>query len=229
MAGRREAGGEGEGPPRRRRGRPRKPLRAADILATAIRVADAEGIEAVSIRRIARELDGRPMSIYDHFASKDDLLGAMREEAIGAVPGPLPEGWREALATIARRTYATMVAHPWIVTVSGRARRFGPNATEAARQSAAAAAGLGLGPEELWVVQGTLNDYVLGHSLRIASIPRDTDRGEAVPADLIAAAELADTPELAALPESLRTRDSLARFEAGLEIVLDGIAARHLP
>ena len=204
--------------------RRRPPLDAAKIVGAALRIADEEGLEAVSIRRIAAALDARPMSIYDHFESKDELLGAMLDEAVADVlaPEPLPGEWREALAMIARRTYATMLAHPWIVAVSSRGPRYGPNSTATARQAARAAAGLELEPAEMWAVVGTINDYVLGHALRTTAVPR----GDL--ADMIAADELAATPELASLPESLRTRGSVERFEAGLEIVLDGVEKRIL-
>lgn len=209
---------------RRRRG----PHSATEIVVAAVEIADREGLEAVSIRRIAARLDGRPMSFYDHFENKEELLGAMADEAVGSVVGPLPDGWREALGTNARRIYAAMVRHPWVVAVFGRRPRFGPNSTAIARQTAAAVADLPFEAAEIWLAVGTINDYVVGHSLRIASAPRGRKLEDMVPEDMIAAEDLAATPELAALPDSLRTRDSIERFEAGLQTVLDGIERRYL-
>lgn len=209
-------------------GRPRRaPHDAAEIVAAAIEIADRDGLEAVSIRRLAAHLDGRAMSFYDHFESKEELLGAMVEEAVAEVRGPLPEGWREGMATIARRIYATLVRHPWIVAVSGVPPRFGANSIAIARQMIEAASALGILDEEVWLAAGTINDYVVGHCRRIAAVPHDRRAAEVVPSDLIPAQELAATPGLASLPESLRTRDSIVRFEWGLQVVLDGIERRR--
>ena len=84
------------------RERPR--LTSAAIVAAAMRLADAEGLEAVSIRRVAAELEARAMSLYDHFESKQDLLVSMVDEGVGEMltSEPPPEDWREAIAVSAR-------------------------------------------------------------------------------------------------------------------------------
>jgi AcrR family transcriptional regulator len=209
--------------PAGRKVRGRGALTPEVITSTAIVIADAEGLEAVSIRRIAAELDARPMSLYDHFDSKDDLLGAMSEEVTGEflIETPLPEHWREALTAIARRNYAVLVSHRWYITVRGLQPRFGPNATKAAKLSADAVATLPLEREEIWLLLGTVNDYVLGHSLRALEIGKPEDLE-----DLISESDLAEYPELSGLPESFRSRASVERFEAGLQIVLDGVERR---
>jgi AcrR family transcriptional regulator len=205
--------------------RKRRPLTAGAITDSAIGIADAEGLEAVSIRRIAADLDARPMSLYDHFDSKDDLLAAMADQVSGEVlvPPPLPEEWREALTAIARRLYAVMVTHPWLVFTFGRLPRFGPNATKLAKQMAEAVATLPLEQEEVWTMMGTVNDYVLGHSLRAAAAPPPEEYDDAIPES-----EIAKSPELASLPKWLRSRASVERFETGLKIVLDGVERRVL-
>jgi AcrR family transcriptional regulator len=195
------------------------------IVSTAIRIADAEVLDSVSIRRVASELDARPMSFYDHFPSKDDLLGGMADEVIQEilVEQPLPENWREALAAIARQMYAVQIAHPWLVHVFAQRPRFGPNSTKLAKQMAGATASLPLDQADLWAVQGTVNDFVLGHTLRAVAAPSMSDLE-----NVISESDLVDSPALASLPDSLRTRASLERFEFGLQIVLDGVERRFL-
>jgi AcrR family transcriptional regulator len=160
------------------------------------------------------------MSLYDHIPSKDDLLAAMANEVVAAVllEAPLPADWREAMTRIARRLYATLVGHPWLVFVLPKRRRFGPNDARQAEQLALAMSSLELEPAEVWTLVGTVNDYVLGHSLRTATAPQGIDLEETIPGS-----DLVESPELAALPDWLRTRSSLERFESGLRIVLDGI------
>jgi len=207
---------------RRSAGRRRPTLSPEAITDAAIRLADGDGLEAVSIRRIAAELDARPMSLYDHFAGKDELLDSMAERVVEEmlVPGPLPNHWRSAMAAAAMRFYVTFVVHPWLVTIFGRRSAFGPNSKKVALQSAQALSGLPLEPDERWTMQGILNDYILGYSLRSA-VSSPADLGDAIGAE-----DLEEAPELAALPENLRSRASLERFELGLQIVLDGIEGR---
>ena len=189
------------------------------IIDAAIRIADAEGLDALSIRRVGAELNARAMSLYHHFDSKADLLGAMANEVVAEVllEGPVPADWREALSKIARRLYATLVGHPWLVFVLPKRPRFGPNEAKQAEQLALAMASVDLEPAEVWTLVGTVNDYVLGHSLRAALAPKGVDLEEP-----IRGRDLVDQ-ELAALPDWLRTRASLERFESGLKIVLNGV------
>jgi AcrR family transcriptional regulator len=211
---------------RRRGSRPSKGrggLRAEAIVEAAIRIADSEGLPAVSIRRVAAELDARAMSLYDHFDNKDDLLAAMAEEVSGEslIEGPMPGGWREALALLSRRVYVMLVAHPWLVAISPiQYRRLGPNAVRSAKQYIEALEPLGLEPSELWFVAGTVNDYLVGSAHRTANRPPGGELQDSIPES-----ELQETPELASLPDSFRSRASIERFQRGLEIVLKGIEA----
>ncbi len=202
-----------------RRGR----LSPERIAAAALRIADAEGIDAVSIRRVAGELDARPMSLYIHFDSKDDLLAAMANTVVEEVllDRPMPAEWREAVAATARRMYTAFVRHPWAMSIFVTKPHFGPAATELAQQMARSVESLSLEPAELWSLQGAVNDYVLGHSMRVASVSSAAEAG-----DQISDREIAETPELAALPSWLRSRSSVERFEFGLQMVLDGFEKR---
>src|SRR5690242_20314802 len=89
------------------------------IVAAAIEIADEEGIEAVSIRRIATKLESRPMSLYSHIEHKGELIELMIDEVIGeaVLPGEVPDDWREALRQIAQRTRAAARAHPWSIAI----------------------------------------------------------------------------------------------------------------
>src|SRR4051794_31564525 len=74
--------------PARRRSSPDAPLGTAAIVAAGIAVADAEGLAALSMRRVAAELGGAPMSLYRHVRDKDELLLQMMDAAIAEVALP---------------------------------------------------------------------------------------------------------------------------------------------
>ncbi len=205
------------------RKRPR--LTPEAITEAGIRLADAEGLEAVSIRRVAAELDARAMSLYDHFASKQDLLASMADVGVGEMlaPQPLPSDWREAVAVSARRMYAAYARHPWMLAVATERARPGVNGVRLAKQMARALATLPLEHGDVWQVQGIVNDYVIGYSFRAVGTVNPEDMEAA-----IATSDVVESPELAALPDNLRTRSSIERFELGLQTVLDGIEQRFL-
>lgn len=165
------------------------------------------------------------MSLYDHFASKRELLAAMADEVVGEmlVSQPLPEAWREAVAVSARTMYAAYASHPWALFAAAERVDPGPNGVKMAKQMAQALATLPLEHGDVWQVQGIVNDYVIGYSFRNVGTVSAEDMEAA-----IAASDVAEFPELAALPDNLRNRSSIERFELGLQTVLDGIERRFL-
>ncbi|MEU7028033.1 TetR/AcrR family transcriptional regulator C-terminal domain-containing protein [Streptomyces sp. NPDC046275] len=86
------------------------------IVGAAVRVADTEGLAAVSMRRVAAELGVATMSLYRHVADKDDLLTRMMDTVIAEHPLPAdpPAGWREAIELAARQLWGLFRRHPWL-------------------------------------------------------------------------------------------------------------------
>jgi AcrR family transcriptional regulator len=84
-------------------------------VAAGIAVADAEGLAALSMRRVAAELGAAPMSLYRHVSDKDELLLKMMDAAISevALPGP-PQEWRAGLEVAARALWRGFRRHPWL-------------------------------------------------------------------------------------------------------------------
>lgn len=203
----------------------RRRLTPDAITEAAIRLADAEGLEAVSLRRVAAELDARAMSLYDHFESKAGLLAAMNDQGVAEmlVDRPLPENWREAVAVSARKMYAAYALRPWMLFVTADRPPPGPNAIKLAKQMARGVAGLQLDEADVWDVQGIVNDYVIGYSFRIVGTVNAEDMESA-----IEATDVVEFPELATLPDNLRNRSTIERFELGLQTVLDGVERRFL-
>ncbi|MGW4159271.1 TetR/AcrR family transcriptional regulator [Streptomyces sp. NPDC004788] len=113
-----------------RTGRGPKPAYSrADIVAAAVRIADAEGIDAVSMRRIAADLGCGTMSLYNYVPRKEDLYELMVDAVSGEYELGEPSGdWRADMTGLARQTRAIMYRHPWLTRVMTTAYGFSPNA-----------------------------------------------------------------------------------------------------
>jgi AcrR family transcriptional regulator len=98
---------------------PRPALSLAAIVDAAIAVAAADGLAAVSMGRVAKELGAAPMSLYRHVDSKAALLDLMVDRTYGEPPAPSTggEGWRAGLERWARSAMGVLAANPWVVQV----------------------------------------------------------------------------------------------------------------
>jgi AcrR family transcriptional regulator len=195
------------------------------IVDTAIALADVDGLDAVSIRRVAAVLDVRPMSLYTHIVSKDELLSLMANELIGSliVEPPLPDDWREALTLTSRKTFRMFASHPWLVALLAGHPRHGPNAARQAKQLAQAVKRLDLPPDEMWTMLSVVNDFILGHAMRVATTGNTTDLVEHLSDE-----DRAELPAVEALARTEETRLAGDVFELGLQAVLDGVERRFV-
>src|SRR5262245_42188218 len=100
--------------PRPSRRRQREPLTRERILAAALAIADADGVEALTMRRLAQELGVEAMSLYHHVQGKADLLGGIAELVVQQIDLPPPEGdWKAAVRASAISAHAVLRQHPW--------------------------------------------------------------------------------------------------------------------
>jgi AcrR family transcriptional regulator len=220
----------------------RRPAHTREKIAeTAIAIADAEGFEAVSMRRIAAELGAGTMTLYHYVRTKDELIALMDDTIMGELLIPedeVPDGWREGLAEIARRTRGVFDRHPWALE-SLRNADTGPNGMRHVEQTFAVAALMGLGTDVQFEVTALLDDYVFGHVVRTAEMrralagePNARRQLDAMADYMVAQIETGEFPHLAAfagddINEGLERWGRLTvdrdRFERGLQRVLDGI------
>ncbi|MFG2625818.1 TetR/AcrR family transcriptional regulator [Streptomyces sp. NPDC048473] len=112
-----------------RAGRGPKPaFSRADIAAAAVRVADAEGFDAVSMRKVAAELGCGTMSLYNYVPRKEDLYELMLDAVSAEYEFPEPSGdWRADLVGLARQARAMMHRHTWVPRLMSPVYGFSPN------------------------------------------------------------------------------------------------------
>jgi len=98
---------------------PKPALSLERIVAAAVRIADADGLDAVSMGRVAAELGAAAMSLYRHVSAKEELLDLMVDAALGDSPDPLAdgEGWRSGLSRWAWAMRASIRRHPWAIRI----------------------------------------------------------------------------------------------------------------
>ena len=219
------------------RGRgPARALSRAQIADAALAIADVEGLEAVTIRRIARELRSGAMSLYHYFDSRDELLELMADRIAAemVLPGELSADWRTALKAIARQSLAAFTRHPWLHVALHDRMRVTPNLMRHIEQSAQAVAPLadrGVDPVLLGTIVAAVDDYTVGYAAReqVAIAPEQRMREIAESFREPHLRALLDSGEFPLLRGFLEGDIELPggeRFERGLEWLLDGFAAQ---
>jgi AcrR family transcriptional regulator len=208
----------------------RRPVLSRDVIVdAAVRIADAEGLDAVSIRRVAGDLGVRAMSLYTYIDRKEDLLALMRDRVNGEVllGKDLPDGWREALSAIARRTRDVVMRHPWMVDIAAHAAAPGPNALRHVEESFTALRDLDLSPQAAAEVLYAVDKFVLGHVVFEVSERSATEAREAAQPYIESLLATGEFPAVArrAATGGLNVPVSEDQFERGLAWLLDGIAA----
>ncbi len=219
-----------------------QPLSREAIVAAAVEIADADGLEAVSIRRLATKLDARPMSLYSHIGRKGDLIDLMVDEVMaGAIipGGPPTDDWREALRQIAQRTRESTRAHPWMIAAAFHRPFLGPNTLRHIDQSLAAVSELPLSPERKRAVLLAVDTYTLGFvrwevkspkgdkgGTPCAGRPEGGPTAAEIDAYIATQAASGDYPHLAEfVGKDIGLGVKAEKFEIGLEWLLTGIAA----
>jgi AcrR family transcriptional regulator len=153
---------------RRERGRrgPRPGLSPDAIVAAAMRVADAEGLEAVSMARVAKELGFTTMSLYRHVANKDELLQLMwNGSAVGAETLVLDgNNWRERIMSWALAQRDMLDRHPWITQLPLAAPPLAPNSMHFVERGLEAMDDTGLTDDDKMRVIGLVTSYTLSEA-----------------------------------------------------------------
>jgi AcrR family transcriptional regulator len=219
---------------------PRPTHDRGDVAAAAVRIADEEGLDAVSMRRIAAALGTGTTSLYRYVSRKDDVLELMGDHVLGELRGTVLTGDRQAdLRTIAHLTRRTALRHPWLPALSSGRANHGPNSLWWIELSLSAFDGSDLDTDEMLADLGTLTAFVLGHVLgelgdqeaaRRSGLTHEQwmeQQGEYGPTIVNSGLYPRFTRVIieARTPHAADRQDRL--FEAGLDRVLAGIAAHR--
>jgi AcrR family transcriptional regulator len=223
--------GTGERPSRG----PKPGLTLDRIVTAAVRVADAEGLDAVSMRRVATELGVGTMSLYRYIPGKTELLDLMLDRVQGESfedDPQVPAHWRDTVEKLARSYRTLYQAHPWLLRVNQARSALGPSALrglELCLSGLKGPHGMGLGDSETIGVIVTVQSYVAGIArmeIQAAEAAQETGVSDeefwtGQQPFLERAMASGDYPLMAGLAADTFSRD-FDHFAFGLERLLDG-------
>jgi len=233
---------------------PRPGLSLERIVAAAVRVADAEGLAAVSMSRVATELGTAPMSLYRYVAAKDELLTLMVDAAYGPAPAGQPPapgegtahaegtaqaegtGWRAGLSRWAWAMRARIKVHPWVLRIPISGLPTLPNEVGWFEEGLYSLRDTGLGENEKASAILLVSGYVRNTAMIDADIESAVRASGKTPDEWMSSyartvTQLADPQRFPALTKFIAagvfdTADPPeAEFAFGLDRVLDGLAA----
>lgn len=211
-------------------------LTRARIVEAGIEIADREGLEAVSMRRVASELGVAPMALYRHVADKDALVAHMLDTAYAGwrPPEPAPPAWRDRAEAALRGFWACCHRHPWVAPATSMTR---PQATAGALPLSnfllTAVSELGLSHQDTFTAYLALLNYARGMAVTLYS-EREQQQLTGIDneawmqereGELRAALATGDYPAFQRVVSRPYDFDLDAIFEFGLARLLDGLEA----
>ena len=214
----------------------RAPITREAITDAALRIVDAEGLEALSMRRLADQLGCQASALYGHVSGKSEVLQLLIDHVAGdiEVPDPDPERWQEQVKDVLRAIHRTFLAHRDLAGASLANIPTGPNAMRVVDRFLALLLAGGLSRQAAAYAADLLPQYVTASAYEFSLFERRVEREpeyfeqlgayyKALPADRF--------PVLAALVDQLMAPDEepAARFEFGLDVIMRGLAALAEP
>lgn len=209
----------------RRAPQPRVPLSRDRVLQAAVSVADREGIESMSMRRLAQELGVEAMTIYYHVPNKEQIVEGMVATVMGEIELPEPgEPWKPAIRRMALSARDTLMRHPWATTrimtagLTPERLRYMESILGCFRAG-------GFTPYQTHLAYHAIESHIVGFTLWLAGMNLPDDIGD-IAADVMRQVPADEYPAfIEHIGEHLREhRDTdVGAFEFGLDLVLDGL------
>lgn len=206
---------------------PRQKLSRDLILRAALRLADDEGIEAVSMRRLGQALSVEAMSLYKHVSGKEDILDGIADLVMQEVPVPTRDlPWRSALTQSAVATHEALLRHPWAGPVLESRRNPGPARLTYLDTIVTILRDAGFPLPDVARAFLALDSHIYGYTLQVLAMPFDLR--DLPDADRAAVRDaLSDYPGLNAMADLATTEPGVPiEFEFGLDLILDGLERR---
>jgi AcrR family transcriptional regulator len=222
-------------PPKGQGRRQRPPLSRDAIVDAALAILDADGVDALTIRRLGQELGTGAASLYWHIAGKDELGELVYDRIMGEIelPEPDPSRWEDQLKDLARQAYRVMLSHNDAVRLSIGRPPAGPNTLRIVEWMLALMRGAGIPDQPAAYFGNTLGRFldasVFEDSAAARADESEQDGGDSM-RDYWARLPADEFPNVVALADAtFADGDPEALFEFGLDLLMRGLAAYKEP
>jgi AcrR family transcriptional regulator len=207
----------------------RAPLTRERVLRTAIDLADAAGLSALTMRALAQALDVQPMALYHHLPNKDAILDGVVDLVFAEIDLPTPGGdWQAELERRAHSARGVLARHSWAIILMESRRSPGPATLRHHDAVLATLRAAGFSVAMTAHAYAVLDAFVYGFAVQEASLPFDADTAPDVAARIISEFPADAYPALAELAAEHVLKpgyDFGDEFAYGLDLILDGLAA----
>lgn len=212
----------------RARGRPPRISRDV-IVATARAIVDAEGIDALTMRRVADELGIVPMAIYRHVRDKDELLVFLSDAAYRDLRKPrLPKDPRRRLVALWSFLHAGLERYPWVIEALVRSDLIAPSVLAQMDDILKSSVDCGLTIAQAADAYRILWQFTVGElSLRTSMLKRMNTQAPSVVVRTLLGVDPRETPTLAAAAQYWFAPPKFLRYEDGLQAIIDGLLPHH--
>ena len=205
------------------------PLNLERTLQVALVIADDEGLDAVTMRRLARELGVEAASLYHHVKGKNQILDGLVEVVAAEIEPPMPStDWRAAIAQRAHNTRAGLRRHPWAVSLMASRTTPGPATLGLLETGIRCFREDGFSVSQAAHAISVVDSYVHGFVLQEVNLPfRDESELAAMTGAIMKTFPASKFPYLFELTVQYVLQpgyDYGKEFDTGLKVVLDGVA-----
>lgn len=191
-----------------------------------MRLADKQGLDALSMRRLATTLKVEAMSLYSHVANKDDVLDGMVDLVIGEITLPKPGGdWKAAMRARATSAHTVMLSHPWAPMLVVSRINVGPNMLHYIDATLGTLREAGLSWEETDRAWNALDSHIYGFTLQLQNYPVNPEEYAVAAASYLPMLPADKYPYMHELTARVAdgSHDGTHDFSFGLELILDAL------
>ena len=204
----------------------RAPLSRRLIIETAVTFADTNGLEVLSMRKLGAELGVEAMSLYNHVENKEDILNGMVDYVFQSISlPPVDLEWKEALRQLATSLMDRFTTHAWTLSLKSSHTDMGPGMLIFLERLLAILGDAGFSDEDAHHALQMLGSHASGYAFQQASSLEGPET-EALDLESMLANLGDEFPNVARMAPLLAECDFNTEYAFGLDIIIDGLAAR---
>lgn len=205
---------------------PKPSLTRQRVLETAVAYADENGLEGLSMRKLAERLGVKAMSLYNHVSNKDDIIDGMVELVVGLLTLKWKgKDWQRCMLARANKAYEVLKRHPWATQTIVSRVNAGPNMLHYVDDTLGCLHEAGFSIVDADHAWNAMDNYIYGFILQELNFPLTPEEYQAAAKDYVALIPESDFPYLNKLTHEVMNGryDGLHSFEFGFSLLLQGL------